>query len=404
MDDGHEIGRRLREIRSWRQLSIRAVAELSGLSWGYLAKIERGEKPVTKRSVLDALARSLRVSPTELTGQPYPPSDPLSSDAHAAVAGVETALAEYELGQDPEVTPRPWSRVVAELRHLNEVVRARADYAEQGTIVPGLLADLHATYVRDPRRRRETLIGLIHAYHAAAVLTKNQGVRGLPLLAARLAQTVAEELGEPAWLGVVAWMRGHVCGQATRRMQYQLSVRAADGLRPHLADANASQVYGMLHLNAALAAAAQGRAESSHSHLAEAADVARRLPERRENFGYLYFGPDNVGVWQVSLATELGEGPKVAELARDVRPEAIPAAARRAMFYSDLGRALVVERSTREQGIRALVKAESIAPQRVRHNVFVRELVADLLTTARRDASGRELRGLAWRMGVAPTG
>jgi transcriptional regulator with XRE-family HTH domain len=404
MDDGHEIGQRLREVRSWRQLSIRAVAELSGLSWGYLAKIERGEKPVTKRSVLDALARSLRVSPTELTGQPYPPSDPMSSDAHAAVADVESALAEYELGTDPEVAPRPWAEVVATLRHLNEVVRARADYAEQGVIVPGLLADLHATYVRSPQRRREALVGLVHAYHAAAVLTKNQGVRGLPLLAARLAQTVAEELGDPAWLGVAAWMRGHVSGHLTRRFEYQLSVRAADALRSHLADSNAAQVYGMLQLNAALACAAQRRAEETHVHLAEAAEIAARLPEHRENFGYLYFGPDNVGVWRVSLATELGEGPRVAELARGVRPEAIPAAARQAMFYADLGRALAAERTTRDEGIRALVKAESIAPQRVRHSVFVRETVANLLTAARRDATGREVRGLAWRMGVAPTG
>jgi transcriptional regulator with XRE-family HTH domain len=404
VDDGHEIGRRLREIRSWRQLSVRAVAELSGLSWGYLAKIERGEKPVTKRAVLDALARSLRVSPTELTGQPYPPSDPLSSDAHAAVADVETALAVYELGTDPEVTTRPWPEIVAALNHLNDVVRASADYAEQGAVVPGLLAELHATYVRTPQRRREALVGLLHAYHAAAVLTKNQGVRGLPLLAARLAQAVAEELGDPAWLGVAAWMRGHVSGNSTRPFQYQLSVRAADALRPHLADPNASQVYGMLHLNAALACAAQAQVEQTRTHLAEAADVAGRLPERRENFAYLYFGKDNVGVWQVSLATELGEGPKVAELARGVRPEAIPAAARQAMFYSDLGRALVAERPSRDEGIRALVKAESIAPQRVRHNVFVRETVANLLTTARTDATGRELRGLAWRMGVAPTG
>lgn len=31
-------------------------------------------------------------------------------------------------------------------------------------------------------------------------------------------------------------------------------------------------------------------------------------------------------------------------------------------------------------------------------------LSADLLATARRDVGGRELRGLAWRMGIAPIG
>jgi hypothetical protein len=106
----------------------------------------------------------------------------------------------------------------------------------------------------------------------------------------------------------------------------------------------------------------------------------------------------------VSLATELGEGGKVIELARAVNPDDLPAKARRAMYWTDLGRSMLGEKTTVDQGIQALVTAESIAPQRVRNNVFVREAVADLLRRAQRDSGGRELRGLAWRMGVAPTG
>jgi hypothetical protein len=40
----------------------------------------------------------------------------------------------------------------------------------------------------------------------------------------------------------------------------------------------------------------------------------------------------------------------------------------------------------------------------VRNNAFIRGEVSSLLTSALRDAGGRELRGLAWRMGAAPTG
>jgi hypothetical protein len=65
---------------------------------------------------------------------------------------------------------------------------------------------------------------------------------------------------------------------------------------------------------------------------------------------------------------------------------------------------MLTDRATVDKGIQSLVTAESIAPQRMRNNVFVREAVADLLRRAQRDAGGRELRGLAWRMGVAPTG
>jgi hypothetical protein len=224
------------------------------------------------------------------------------------------------------------------------------------------------------------------------------------VMAARLAEDCAQELGTPEWLGLAAWTRGHAVGAQGRRHQYGLSVRMIDQLSAHLNDSNALQAAGMLHLNAALAAAAQSDPDATHQHLAEAATLADRLPPQRENFGYLYFGPDNVGIWRVSLGTELGEGPKVAERARNVHPETLPAKARQGMFWADLGRALVTERTTREQGLQALLTAESIAPQLIRNNVFVREAVSGLLRTARRDAGGRHLRGLAWRIGVAPVG
>jgi hypothetical protein len=46
------------------------------------------------------------------------------------------------------------------------------------------------------------------------------------------------------------------------------------------------------------------------------------------------------------------------------------------------------------------MRAEQLAPQRVHTDVFTREAVSDLLRRARRDAIGRELRGLAYRMGI----
>jgi hypothetical protein len=70
----------------------------------------------------------------------------------------------------------------------------------------------------------------------------------------------------------------------------------------------------------------------------------------------------------------------------------------------EYGRGLLAERRTREQGLAALVRAEQLAPQQVHNNVFAREAVTDVLASSRREAGGRELRGLAWRMGIAPTG
>jgi len=402
--DNGQLGRRLREIRSWRQLGIRHVAELSGISWGYLGQIERGEKPVTNRRVLEALAFTLRVAPEELTGQPWTPMDPVGSDAHAAVRNLETALETFELGHDPGGPVRAWPELAADLMRLVDLMHVHADYATQGELTPGLMAELHAAYVRDPQRRRDILLGLIHCYSSACWVTKRLGGRGLPLLAARLAQQCGAELDAPQWRGYTTWLRGDAAGSLSRPQQYTRAVSMAEELSRQLDDQDVIQAYGMLHLSAALAAAAQGDKDTMSTHLGEASSVAERLDEEVGQFARLWFGRTNVGIWRVAMATEFGEGARVAEVARDVHPDLIPSPSRQAEFWADLGRSLLCESGTRDKGLAALLRAEGLAPQRVRNDLFVREAVADQLRRARQDAGSRELRGLAWRMGVAPTG
>jgi hypothetical protein len=101
---------------------------------------------------------------------------------------------------------------------------------------------------------------------------------------------------------------------------------------------------------------------------------------------------------------EIGEHGKALEAAKAVHPELLPGNVRQAEFWADVGRALTSEKKTRDKGVRVLLHAEQLAPQRIRRDLLVREAVAGLVRQARRDAGGRELRGLAWRMGVAPLG
>jgi len=403
MEDDTEasIGRRLCEVRVWRGLSQRAAAELAGLSGSYLSMIENGQRSVDRRSTLEALATALRVAPSELTGQPYRPKDPMTAEARAAVAELEVVLAEPALGDAWAPSGRPWPEVVAELDRLNTVYRPAADYVAQGRVLPALLADLHAAVKHEPGHRREVLHGLMHCYHAAEEFTKTLGLVGLPVLAAVHAQTVAEELDEPAWLGLAGWLRALTVGGASRERSLALAVHTAEELEPALADSDAVQMYGAVHLNAALACAALGRGDDAAGHLAEAQAAAGAVPAGVPEFGMVYFGVENVGIWRVSLAVELGEPGRVSEIARLVDPSAVPSTARQAMFYADLGRGLAAERATRDRAVAALLTAEEIAPQLVHNNVFVRETVADLFRRARRDAGGRELRGLAYRMGLA---
>ncbi|MEU2035753.1 helix-turn-helix domain-containing protein [Nocardia amamiensis] len=397
----NEVGRRLREIRSWRGQSLEVVAGLAGISYGYLGRLERGEQPLSNRHTVEALARALQVAPSELTGRPWESPDGVTAAAHSALIAFENALDECELGEDPEIPIRPWPEIAADLRRLRRY-RQAADYAAQGGLTPGLLSELHAAYVRMPESREQVLRGLIICYDAMAWATKRLGGRGLPLLAAKAAYQCAEELGSPASIGFAVWLRGSVAGEVSRSKQYNRSVAMADQLSSHLDDSATIQSYGMLHLNAALAAAVQADRSTAETHLDEAAAVAARMDDEVGTFGGFWFGRINVDIWRSSIGLELGDGVRAVEQAAHVPVEAIPSPVRQANYYAEVGRALLVEPKYRDRGLAMLLKAEAIAPQRVRSDFFVREAVADQLRTARRDAGGRNLRGLAWRLGIAP--
>lgn len=59
------FGRRLREERRARNLTLEDVAEKSGLNWSYIAQIERGERNIGIDNI-DTLAKALNVDPIDL--------------------------------------------------------------------------------------------------------------------------------------------------------------------------------------------------------------------------------------------------------------------------------------------------------------------------------------------------
>ncbi|MGH3781954.1 MAG: helix-turn-helix domain-containing protein [Pseudonocardiaceae bacterium] len=404
MNETTTLGSRVREVRCWHRLSLRQVAGLAGLSPSVWGQIERGDKPVGNRRTLEAMAAVLRVHPTVLTGQPWRPPDRVSSEAHAGLIGMEIALERYDLGVDPEVGVRDWPGISGDLENLAKLLHWSSDYAALGELTPALLGELHGAYVRLPQHRREVLLGLITAYSSVVWTTQRLGVRGVPSLAARLVRQCAEALEEPVWLGYAAYLRGDATGQLDRTAHYRRSAAAAQALTGQLNDVDAVQACGMLHLSAALAAAAQADPDTAATHLAEASALAARMDTEVGTWAHLWFGATNVGVWRTSIAVELGEHAQALQTAKGVHPELLPGTSRQAEFWAEVGRALVASKKTREKGVRVLLHAEQLAPQRIRHDVFVREAIADLLRQARREAGGPELRGLAASLGVDPIG
>lgn len=396
------IGQRLREVRHWRRKSLRVVAELAGISESYLSRLERGERQVDSRSLLEALATALEVSPSELTGAHELSCAQGMGEAHAAVVALRVALADNAIDDPAGDAGRPWPELVAALRHVNRDLRPAADYAAMGLVLPNLITDLHAVAAVDRTHRQEALDGLLDVYTAATFTAKHLGEPDLAALAAMHARAVVAELDSPAHTALAELLRAQAVSSPARARSMALAARAADQVAPLVGtDQGAAEMYGMLHLTCALNAAALQRPDESAQHQAEAADVAARVVGWGTNFGNQSFGVPNVEFWRVTLAVERGEGAKVRELAQGINPAAVPSAARRAGFYTDLGRGLATERAHRQEAVVALRTAEQLAPQRVRANPFVRDIVTDLMRRARRDAIGRELRGMAYRMGLA---
>jgi tetratricopeptide (TPR) repeat protein len=339
--------------------------------------------------VLEALANALRVSPVDLVGRPYETTASMSTATNEAMRAVEDALNGWWLGEVPDAPGRPWPQVQADVDRLNRTLRPSADYAAVAALLPGLIRDLLAAAETDAEHRRAALVGLIDAYNVTAVLGRQLGFAGLRGLAMGQAYRAAEELDDPVWISYARWLRAHHLGGGNRARQYQLAVAVADA-----APASRPEIDGMANLTAALASAARGDRDTAETHLAEAASLAELIDADVSPWGNgVWFGRTNVGVWRVSIGVELGEGARVAEVAASVRPHTVPKV-RQADYWTDYGRALLTERKTRERGLAALLRAESLAPQKVRSNVFVREAVTNMLAAARRDAGGRELR--AW--------
>jgi transcriptional regulator with XRE-family HTH domain len=393
------VGARIREIRHYRGMPIKTLAGLSGLSVGFLSMVENGRRYIERRSHLVAIAEALQVSVPELVGQPLAPVDAVHSAALASVPGIRAALVSMSFGEEHEP-----SRTVAALRdEVARIVQLRkdCDYANLGRALPELLLDLDAAARRgDELQQRDALALLVDATQCCCFTLKYLGFPDLAMRAAELCHGAAQRLGDPAWSGVSDFTRLHSLPPDARHIVSRLSTAAADRLQPHLGDPRVLQVYGMLHLTAALSSAVALQPIDVQSHMREAREIARRTGEGA-GFAHLNFGPTNVGFWDVAITVELGEGGKVAELVPRLNPQLVDSSSRQASFFADVGRGLAHNGRRDQEAIAYLSRAEKLAPQRIRTNSAVRETVAGILRRARRGAGGRDLRALAHRCGIA---
>jgi transcriptional regulator with XRE-family HTH domain len=401
--DEATIGARLRILRRWRGMTQAELAGLASLSPSFVSMIENGQRPLDRRSHIAAVATALRVSETDLIGGPHLSADRLQSDPHAAIPALREALQTNKL--TAPVVDR--ARVLPELaREVNDRIRAlytEADFVGEGALLPGVLDELHwhTAQSGDEASRRLALETLIEACITAGLTAKDLGYVDLAHVAVLRAEEAATLLNDPVQRGKVECLRIWAFPRE-RSWERRLAAAesAADALEPHAGTPLGMQVLGILTLHAALGGAVVQRGRVVDHWLAEARRLAGRVPDDIRG-NWQSFSLTNVRLWSVAIGVERGEsGGTVLELARAVDQSKIAHRTRRAPFLADVGRGLAREPKMRDEAVRWLRRAEDAGPQLIRNHPPTRETIAYLLNRARADAGGRELRGMAGRMGL----
>lgn len=109
---GEHVGARIADYRKLRHLTQVGLAQRAHVSPSHISKIEKGFSPASP-AVLAIIARVLSVPVAVLTGQPFT-SELRKDRMDGLVAPLATAFDLYDLGPDPDVTPRPHNELSAE--------------------------------------------------------------------------------------------------------------------------------------------------------------------------------------------------------------------------------------------------------------------------------------------------
>lgn len=391
------IGMAVRRARRSRGMTLEQLAGRAGRSKAWLSNIENGRRALERRGDIAALAAALEVSADALTGEPAPEVQPGRRPWN--LAPLRAVLLDHAPDDPPDVRARP----VTELREAND----GADRALRWSDYDGLLRDLppligelevHASGPGDPDRD-EALRLLILALSLAVIILRYTQHPDLAWVAAERSRQAAAMLGDPVWAGAAAFGAAHARPSANRPRSLLVTPGLADDAESLAGGSRMGrEVYVMLRLSAALACAVQGDHSAAADHGAEAAWAAEGLGDRAD--AWELAGRSNVGVWRASLAVEAGDASSALRFAGAVNPKALASGNRRGALKIETARAYAMLGGKDREAVTELRQAEKLSPAQVHNTPLVRELVSHMLDQARREAGGRELRGLAWRMGV----
>ena len=394
------IGERIRIYRKRRGLSQQELAGLVHRSESWLSQVERGIRSVDKLSVLIDVAKVLKVNVETLSGQPFSLA-PNGEPELDGIAAIQRALSSYPgLGV---TSPTPGT--LRDIERMTDEVHRRyqaADYGAATRILPALITSTDALVAESQGGERQHALELQGSvYVEAAKLVTKVGNAELAWLTADRAANAALH-AESATLGAAAAYQVACAFLKNDRLDdaETVALTTASNLRDDTP--TGVSLRGALTLIAAVIAGRRSDRAEATERLQRAQLLADQLGEEA-NYGWTAFGPTNVAIHRVSTAAELGDAGEAIAKAELLDVSALPEGllSRRAQIHIDMAWAYTQRRGDAEAVIN-LLEAERVAPQTVRYNVLVRELLREMLKRERRTATPG-LRALAQRAGVLRT-
>ncbi|TQK44640.1 helix-turn-helix protein [Streptomyces sp. SLBN-118] len=369
-------GARIARIRKQRGLLQQGLALRANVSKSLLSKVECGQKPASP-ALIAACARALGVTTSDLLGQPY--AEELRRDRmDALIQPIREGMENWDVALEWETAPRPSALIRADVQRVL-VQRRQAQYTDMVRDLPSLIDEsvqaVHTSTGEEQRQAYECLAG---AFRCVFTVAWKFGFIDLATVALdRLAWT-APHADEPGLVAMYSFLRAQTTLSSGR---YDVGMRVVDRALRDLDGQDArrpaglSAMRGMLHLRAAVIAGRAKDRDHAEIRLAEARALAAETGELPD-YGVTW-GPTNVGVHAVAMASEMDEFGLAIELAKDVRIPRDWTRSRAGHHWMDLGRAHTWAGHP-DQALDCLQRARRIAPQQTRYHPTVRETVLAL--------------------------
>ncbi len=389
-------------------MSQQVFADRLGKSKSWVDKVERGVRRLDKFSVVYEIADVLQLDVALLMGKdPERRPGSLNCIDQVEVEDIRAALERYDqisafFYAPPE--PPPLDQMRKATGHAWSTFQ-HAKYGVLARTLPKLLRDAQAADTAysgtDANREAAHLLGQV--YQIASSVLRKLGEHELSWLAADRSIAVSQRAGDQLLAGCATFRVGlALLALGRARPALEVNVNIANRLAPGNGDATTPErlsVYGMLLLQAAMAAARIGDSATVRDLLGGADEAARALGGDANHY-WTCFGPTNVQLHRAAAAVELGEGRLAVEIHDriDQAGFATLLPERRAHHFIDIARGL----AQTGEVIRAsemLLEGDRLAPSEIRCRPIAHEVLSDVLRRTR-GAPTPAIVELAEHMGV----